>query len=172
MSRKCEKQTIKSRACVPLRSRGPVRYPNSVVLNSRRPICSHESFPKSTSNLTSPLPNNSNLKLKIFPRDLTLQCSPLHPAGGIWIFSLVLLWCSYPWNRRVWWKHGSAQQHSILSCLKIGPAWAILGSLGESLGSSASFNQIKSGGSIPWQMVQFTRLTCLEMWGSCPCLSS
>jgi hypothetical protein len=58
-------------------------------------------------------------------------------------------------DQKIWWECGSTQQNSAVPCLKIGPAWVILGDLGEPLGRSASFLLTNFGGSISRQVDQF-----------------
>ncbi len=56
------------------------------------------------------------------------------------------------------------------SCLKMGRPWARWGGLGGPPGSTANPPQTKLNWGTPRNMDQFARITCLNMWDSCPCL--
>jgi hypothetical protein len=49
-----------------------------------------------------------------------------------------LMCCSHPQNRGIRRELDSAQQHGTVPHVKIGCAWAILGGLGETLGSTTN----------------------------------
>jgi hypothetical protein len=107
----------------------------------------------------------------IFHRFTDWHCTVLYCIAelSIVLHGFALLCCSYPRKRGKRRERGSAQQHSIVPCLKIGHASAILGGFGELLGILASFPKPNlGGGGIFGNMAQFPGIMCLEMWDSCP----